>query len=108
MMASEAPDPRTFRKWEDAFAYPVPAIRRMEQQLRSDISTNRERLRSLVGGSYRDLLGTAETIIEMDGKMHDVEGLMADIGRKCNSRMLERSAMQSRNLKLVAAKPSEP
>ena len=48
-MATEAPDPKTFKSWEDAFQYAIPAVRRMEQQLRSEISANRERLRTLVG-----------------------------------------------------------
>ena len=48
-LAAEGPDPKTFKAWEDAFKYPIPAVRRMEQQLRNDISGNRERLRTLVG-----------------------------------------------------------
>lgn len=48
-MASTAPDPRTFKSWEDAFQYPIPVIRKLEQQLRSSANDNREKLRSLVG-----------------------------------------------------------
>ena len=48
-LTAEAPDPKTFKSWENAFQFPVPAVRRMEQQLRNDISSNRERLRTLVG-----------------------------------------------------------
>lgn len=48
-MVSEAPDPRTFQSWEDAFIYPVPVMRKFEQQLRSNANENREKLRSLVG-----------------------------------------------------------
>ena len=40
--------------------------------------------------SYRDLLGTAESIIDMDGKMRRVETLMGDIGTKCNTRLIDR------------------
>ena len=32
-MANEAPDPRTFKTWEDAFQYPIPVVRKLEQQL---------------------------------------------------------------------------
>lgn len=49
MMASEAPDPRTFQSWEDAFQYPIPTVRKLEQQLRTTADDNREKLRSLVG-----------------------------------------------------------
>lgn len=48
-MAVEGPDPKTFKSWEEAFQYPVATVRAMERQLRSDIETNRERLRTLVG-----------------------------------------------------------
>jgi hypothetical protein len=53
---------------------------------------NRQKLRSLVGASYRDLLGTAERIIDMDEQIQGVETHLGDIGRKCNARMLERIA----------------
>lgn len=48
-MAVEGPDPKTFRSWEEAFQYPVATVRAMDRQLRSDIDSNRERLRTLVG-----------------------------------------------------------
>ena len=47
-MTAEDPDPKTFKSWEDAFRYPIPMVRRMEQQLRKDIATNREKLRTIV------------------------------------------------------------
>lgn len=52
-MAGEAPDPKTFGSWEDAFQYPIAAVRGMERQLRNDIGSNREKLRSLVGYATR-------------------------------------------------------
>lgn len=48
-MTSEAPDPRTFQSWEDAFQFPIPTVRKLEQQLRTTADDNREKLRSLVG-----------------------------------------------------------
>jgi len=48
-MAVDGPDPKTFGSWEDAFEYPVAAVRGMERQLRNDIEFNREKLRALVG-----------------------------------------------------------
>lgn len=48
-MAAEAPDPKTFESWEEAFQYPIPAVRGMERMLRRDIDSNREKLRTLVG-----------------------------------------------------------
>lgn len=49
IMAAEAPDPKTFGSWEEAFQFPVSTVRAMEGQLRRNIDLNRERLRSLVG-----------------------------------------------------------
>jgi hypothetical protein len=48
-MTAQLPDPRDFKSWEDAFSYPLPAVRKLEQQLRSNAVDNREKLRSLVG-----------------------------------------------------------
>ncbi|KAK3646615.1 hypothetical protein LTR56_000519 [Elasticomyces elasticus] len=89
-MAGQPPDPRTFESWEDAFQYPLPVVRKLEQQLRKNIDENRQKLRSLVGASYRDLLGTAERIIEMDEQIKTVESNLSDIGRKCNARAVGR------------------
>ena len=48
-MAVEGPDPKSFGSWEDAFQYPVAAVRVMERRLRNDIDSNKEKLRTLVG-----------------------------------------------------------
>jgi hypothetical protein len=48
-MTTDAPDPRAFQSWEDAFQYPIPTVRKLEQQLRANADDNREKLRSLVG-----------------------------------------------------------
>ncbi|KAH7411607.1 hypothetical protein DE146DRAFT_242987 [Phaeosphaeria sp. MPI-PUGE-AT-0046c] len=89
-MATGAPDPRTFTSWEDAFQYPVPVVRKLEQQLRNNADDNREKLRSLVGTSYRRLLDTAETIIDMEVRMEQVESKLARVGQSCNPRGLDR------------------
>lgn len=48
-MAPEAPDPQSLKSWHDAFQYPIPTVRRVEQELRRDIASNKEKLRALVG-----------------------------------------------------------
>ncbi|KAG9633690.1 hypothetical protein KCU95_g4267, partial [Aureobasidium melanogenum] len=92
MTTNQAPNPREFKSWEDAFQYPVPVVRRLEQQLRSNINENKDKLRSLVGNSYRDLLSTAERIVEMDQQIHSVDTRLGEIGQKCNARAIERIA----------------
>ncbi|KAG9195519.1 hypothetical protein G6011_00640 [Alternaria panax] len=89
-MTTDAPDPRTFQTWEDAFQYPIPVVRKLEQQLRNNADENREKLRSLVGASYRSLLDTAETIIDMEVRMEQVESRLSRVGQSCNSRALEK------------------
>ena len=92
MTTNQAPNPRGFKTWEDAFQYPVPVVRRLEQQLRSNVNENSDKLRSLVGNSYRDLLSTAERIVDMDQQIHLVNTRLGDIGQKCNARAIERIA----------------
>ncbi|EOA88452.1 uncharacterized protein SETTUDRAFT_176536 [Exserohilum turcica Et28A] len=97
-MATEAPDPRNFKTWEDAFQYPIPVVRKLEQQLRNNADENREKLRSLVGASYRSLLDTAETIIDMEVRMDQVETKLSKVGQNCNSRGLERISNNAGNM----------
>lgn len=47
--------------------------------------------------SYRDLLQTAERIIDMDVAAQSVEAALGDASRNCNSRLLERKV---RNLRV--------
>ncbi|TKA38845.1 hypothetical protein B0A54_09894 [Friedmanniomyces endolithicus] len=69
------PDPLTLTSSQEAFTHhPLPAIRQLSHQLHHHLDTNRAQLRSLVGASYRDLLGTAERIVEMDVQIRAVEG----------------------------------
>ncbi|KAF1926508.1 uncharacterized protein M421DRAFT_67371 [Didymella exigua CBS 183.55] len=97
-MANEAPDPRAFQSWEDAFQYPIPTVRKLEQQLRTIADDNREKLRSLVGTSYRSLLDTAETIIDMETQMDQVESKLSRIGQNCNSRVLDKACTNALNM----------
>ena len=46
--------------------------------------------------SYRDLLTTAESIIDMDGQMHHVEANLGDMGVRCNTRLLDKKAANLR------------
>ncbi|QDS76757.1 hypothetical protein FKW77_001623 [Venturia effusa] len=89
-MSNEGPDPLTFKTWQDAFQYPIPQVRKLEQQLRNHGEDNRHKLRNLVGLSYRELLGTAERIIAMDERMHEVDTTLGLAGQKCNSRAVDR------------------
>lgn len=56
--------------------------------------------------SYRDLLGTAESIIVMDKEMHDVEAYMGELGRRCNTRILEKKGSNLRRWNEAVEAPS--
>ena len=48
-MATTEIDPLTLKSWDEAFAQPIPAVRKLEIQLRRHADENREKLRTLVG-----------------------------------------------------------
>ncbi|KAK0794702.1 hypothetical protein LTR75_010727 [Friedmanniomyces endolithicus] len=90
-MAAHPPDPLSLTSWEEAFNHhPLPTIHNLSQQLRQHLSANRAQLRSLVGASYRDLLGTAERIVDMDVQIRAVEVELGVIGRRCDGGVVER------------------
>lgn len=47
-------------------------------------------LTAVNSASYRDLLGTAESIIEMDGQIQQAENFLSNMGKRCNPRLLEK------------------
>ncbi|CAL5868603.1 uncharacterized protein PFLUO_LOCUS2830 [Penicillium psychrofluorescens] len=102
-MAPEAPDPQSLKTWKDAFQYPIPTVRRVEQELRRDIASNKEKLRALVGTRYRELVGTAETIVSMNSEIQDVESVLTEVGRRCNPRLVERKHLHARQIRSDAA-----
>lgn len=55
-MAPQPPEPQSLKSWQEAFQYPIPTVRRVEQELRRDIASSQEKLRALVG--YVTVLGT--------------------------------------------------
>lgn len=57
--------------------------------------------------SYRDLLGTAERIIEMDRQMQHVESTLGVIGQRCNSRRLDSISKNYRGLAAYSRKLGE-
>ncbi|KAE8369078.1 hypothetical protein BDV27DRAFT_20566 [Aspergillus caelatus] len=98
-MALDGPDPQSLNTWQDAFQYPIPTVRRVEQELRRDIASNKEKLRALVGTRYRELVGTAETIVSMNREMQEVDATLADIGRRCNPRLMEKKVTHFSQIK---------
>ncbi|KUJ20018.1 uncharacterized protein LY89DRAFT_641469 [Mollisia scopiformis] len=83
MAANKTLDPTTCTTASEAFKYPLPQVRQFHRTLTSELDEKNARLRTLVGGSYRQLLGTAETILQMRGDIGYVEDKLGRVGKGC-------------------------
>ncbi|KIV91506.1 hypothetical protein PV10_06038 [Exophiala mesophila] len=74
----------TITSWEQAFeSHRIPETRAIEKQLRTSATRDKEKLRSLVGGSYRDLLATADLIVALDKRTRTAEDHLSSISHAC-------------------------
>ena len=48
-MTSEGSDLASLKSWQSAFEYPLATTRQIEKALCADVSSNKDRLRTLVG-----------------------------------------------------------
>ncbi|GKT53925.1 sphingolipid c9-methyltransferase [Colletotrichum tofieldiae] len=63
--------------------YTLPQIRAIHRSLHVEIDEKATRLRTQVGNSYRDLLGTADTIVHMRKDNDAVQGVLGRMGGRC-------------------------
>ncbi|KAL7788317.1 hypothetical protein V8C37DRAFT_388676 [Trichoderma ceciliae] len=61
----------------------LPQIRSIHKALHVEIEEKASHLRTRVGGSYRDLLGTADTIVRMRSDNDAVQELLGNMGWRC-------------------------
>jgi len=83
MAANKNLDPSTCTTAAEAFKYPLPQVRQFHRSLTTELDEKNARLRTLVGGSYRQLLGTAEMILQMREDIGDVEDKLGRVGKGC-------------------------
>ncbi|KAE8446161.1 hypothetical protein EG329_012534 [Mollisiaceae sp. DMI_Dod_QoI] len=83
MAANKTLDPTTCTTASEAFKYPLPQVRQFHRTLTSELDEKNARLRTLVGGSYRQLLGTAEMILQMRDDIGHVEDKLGRVGKGC-------------------------
>ncbi|KAE9374406.1 hypothetical protein N431DRAFT_437842 [Stipitochalara longipes BDJ] len=83
MAANKNLDPSTCTTAAEAFKYPLPQVRQFHRSLTAELDEKNARLRTLVGGSYRQLLGTAEMILQMREDIGDVEDRLGRVGKGC-------------------------
>ncbi|OHE94585.1 hypothetical protein CORC01_10113 [Colletotrichum orchidophilum] len=63
--------------------YTLPQIRGIHRSLHVEIDEKASRLRTQVGSSYRDLLGTADTIVQMRRDNDAVQNVLGGMGGRC-------------------------
>jgi hypothetical protein len=83
-----APEATALKTADEAFLQPLPTTRYLHKQLIVALEERSNRLRNLVGGSYRDVLGTAETILEMRRDIDGAEERLARVGRGCSGKAI--------------------
>lgn len=69
--------------------YTLPQIRSIHKSLHVQIDEKAARLRTQVGNSYRELLGTADTIVQMRKDMSDAQNVLARMGGMCGRTAVE-------------------
>ncbi|KAK3375363.1 hypothetical protein B0H63DRAFT_277308 [Podospora didyma] len=86
MAAPPTPDLSTLTSSTQIFtarAYTLPQIRAIHKALHAQIDDKAARLRTQVGGSYRELLGTADIIVHMRSDMDTAQAILGRMGGRC-------------------------
>ncbi|KAI1476829.1 hypothetical protein F4774DRAFT_222572 [Daldinia eschscholtzii] len=79
-----APDTSSFTDSAQVFtSHTLPQIRAIHKSLHVQIDEKSARLRTQVGNSYRELLGTADTIVQMRGDMLAAQDILNHMGGLC-------------------------
>ncbi|PMB66438.1 hypothetical protein BM221_007427 [Beauveria bassiana] len=100
-------DPSTYESSEEIFSstLTLPQIRSLHKALHVQIDEKSSRLRTQVGGSYRELLGTADAIVGMRRDNDEVQHVFATMGSRCGRTVVTSKAA---NLKSFTAKQENP
>ncbi|KND92330.1 Conserved oligomeric Golgi complex subunit 1 [Tolypocladium ophioglossoides CBS 100239] len=105
-MAS-TPDSSTLTSSAQIFSanHTLPQIRLIHKSLHVQVEEKSNRLRTQVGSSYRELLGTSDTIVQMRGDNDRVQDLLGKVGGRCGRTIvaskttgLEKFVMRERNM----------
>lgn len=85
-----APDTSNLTTSSQVFeTYTLPQIRTIHKSLHVQIDEKAARLRTQVGNSYRELLGTADTIVQMRKDMSEVQNVLGRMGGMCGRTIVE-------------------
>ncbi|KAI0440193.1 hypothetical protein F4803DRAFT_528441 [Xylaria telfairii] len=84
------PDTSTLTSAAQVFTtYTLPQIRAVHKTLHTQIDEKSARLRTQVGNSYRQLLGTADTIVQMRGDMLSAQEVLGHMGSQCGRSVVD-------------------
>ncbi|OAQ97558.1 hypothetical protein LLEC1_06489 [Akanthomyces lecanii] len=100
-------DPSTYESSKEIFSstLTLPQIRSLHKSLHVQIEEKSSRLRTQVGGSYRELLGTADAIVRMRRDNDEVQQVLATMGSRCGRTVVTSKAA---NLKTFTNKQDSP
>ncbi|KAJ9154847.1 Conserved oligomeric Golgi complex subunit 1 [Pleurostoma richardsiae] len=84
-MATAIPDLSTLTSSAQIFSsnHTLPQIRTIHKALHAEVDDKAARLRTQVGASYRELLGTADAIVRMRDDMDAVQSTLGLMGARC-------------------------
>lgn len=96
-------DPSTYESSKEIFSstLTLPQIRSLHKSLHVQIEEKSSRLRTQVGGSYRELLGTADAIVRMRRDNDEVQQVLGTMGGRCGRTVVTSKAA---NLKRFTTK----
>ncbi|KAI1431024.1 hypothetical protein GGR50DRAFT_125747 [Xylaria sp. CBS 124048] len=87
------PDTSTLTSSAQIFTtYTLPQIRAVHKSLHTQIDEKSARLRTQVGNSYRQLLGTADTIVQMRADMISAQEVLGRMSGQCGRGIIENKA----------------
>lgn len=91
-MALPTPDLSILTTAAEVFTggHTLPQIRTIHKTLHAQLEDTAARLRTQVGGSYRDLLGTADTIVAMRDDMERVQLTLGRMSGRCGRAVVGR------------------
>lgn len=100
-------DASTFESSAEIFSstLTLPQIRSLHKSLHVQIEEKSSRLRTQVGGSYRELLGTADAIVQMRHDNDDVQHILGTMGGRCGRTVVTSKAA---SLKKFTSKQEDP
>ncbi|KAJ4151535.1 hypothetical protein LMH87_012227 [Akanthomyces muscarius] len=100
-------DPSTYESSKEIFSstLTLPQIRSLHKSLHVQIEEKSSRLRTQVGGSYRELLGTADAIVRMRRDNDEVQQVLGTMGGRCGRTVVTSKAA---NLKKFTTKQESP